>query len=370
MSVQVLLVGGSGVVGSQLARLLGQQHPDLHLIIGGRSRTNAALLADELPNASQLVLDLTRDDPLAQLERLPQLVVTLANDTYDHLLTTCLRHGIPYLDITRWTSHLQRAISTLPALPPARAPVVFASSWMASVTAILASEQAEDLLDSTINIDIKYALNDKAGPNSAHYLDQLSESFTVLQHGQPVAKYAFTDSQRVSFNGSRPIRTYRFDAPDQMTLPLLTAASSVSTRIAFDSALATAGLMLLVRSGLWQAISGQRFSRLRHRLLYNPGSGGSHQIRISVTGQTRDGATLQRVLELEDPYGQSHLTAVGAYIQIQRILGLGGQTPARCGAQYAEACTDPVVTRSTLESLGVHLRSYPPLTRPKPRSTD
>lgn len=356
MSAQVLLVGGSGVVGQQLATLLAQRHPDVHLLIGGRSRARAQSLADALPNASSITLDTAADDPLAQLTTYPQLVVALVNDTDDHLLSACLRRSIPYLDITRWTERLQRTLARLPMLPAAPVPIVFASSWMASVAATLARGQAEDIVDSAINIDILYAMNDKAGPDSTEYMDRLAVPFHVIHQGRPVVKKAFTDSLAVAFTGAGRVRTYRFDAPDQMTLPMLSGVTSVSTRLAFDSAMATGMLMLIVRSGLWWAISGPRFTKLRRSLLYNPGSGGSHQIRISVSGQDRDGVQVQSSLEIDDPQGQTHLTAVGAFVQVQRILGLGGHAPAPIGPQYAETWTDPALMRNTLKEFGVRIR--------------
>jgi hypothetical protein len=80
-------------------------------------------------------------------------------------------------------------------------------------------------------------------------------------------------------------------------------------------------------------------------------------------------------MEVNDPEGQTHLTAVGALIQVDRILGLNGHIAARAGAQYAEAETDPALLRSTLEEFGVtvldfHSRSggYPHKNSPRQHS--
>ena len=43
----VLIAGGYGVVGSQIARFVRKRHPDLPLIIGGRNPDKAESLARE-----------------------------------------------------------------------------------------------------------------------------------------------------------------------------------------------------------------------------------------------------------------------------------------------------------------------------------
>ena len=60
----ILVAGGYGVVGRQLAMLIRQCHPNLPLIIAGRNLTKAEALADELGHASALQLDVEQSNPL------------------------------------------------------------------------------------------------------------------------------------------------------------------------------------------------------------------------------------------------------------------------------------------------------------------
>ncbi|RKH63160.1 saccharopine dehydrogenase, partial [Corallococcus aberystwythensis] len=54
---RVVLVGGYGVVGAQLALLLRERHPDLPLLIAGRREAPARELAARLGRADGVALD-------------------------------------------------------------------------------------------------------------------------------------------------------------------------------------------------------------------------------------------------------------------------------------------------------------------------
>jgi len=43
-----------------------------------------------------------------------------------------------------------------------------------------------------------------------------------------------SDPNQLTFPGGFEAKTYRFDTPDQMTLPLICSAKSVSARIGYD----------------------------------------------------------------------------------------------------------------------------------------
>ncbi len=78
-------------------------------------------------------------------------------------------------------------------------------------------------------------------------------------------------------------------------------------------------------------ISGDRFKSLRQSLLYNPGSGASHEIHIAVAGNDINGSPKTTTTTIVDPQGQTHLTALGALIQLERLLGLDEAAPPAPG---------------------------------------
>ena len=359
--MHVLVMGGYGVVGRQIATLLAQRHPSIRLTLGGRSESAARAAAGAIPEAEGLGLDVTSMDPLSSLAWRPDLIVAAVNDDHDQLLAASAKRDIPLVDITRWTARMQEGAARLLALPahsPLTAPIVFASSWMAGIAATLAREAASTLATvERIDIDILYALKDRSGPNSVAYMDRLGQSFPVMEKGRPTWARPMSDPRTVAFRGGPTARAARFDAPDQFTLPTLTGARTVATRIAFDDPLSSKALQWAVRSGLWGWLSGPRFSALRRAMLHNPGEGAPHRFEISVLGTDALGAELVKRVSVVAPQGQTYLTALGAVIQVERVFGLSGHLRPTPGLQVAEASTDGALMRRTLEEAGIQVFS-------------
>ncbi|WP_411871202.1 hypothetical protein [Vulcanococcus limneticus] len=352
-SEAVLIAGGYGVVGEQIAACLRRRYPELPLVLAGRSRSRGEAVAARLGHATATVMDVTRPHPLG--EPIPRAVIGAVNDPGDHLLKDAIRLGVPIVDITRWTARVRASARAVAGLAP-RSPVLLASGWMAglaSVAAVAASRPLQRV--ESIAVSVLYALQDRAGPNSAAYMDRLATPFEVMQAGTRQTVLPFTDPRRITFPDGQVARVYRFDTPDQLLLPRSTGAASVAARIGFDSAATTRILALLVRSGLWKRISGERFTDLRRALLFHPGPGASHQIVIDADGLDPSGEARSVRATLSDPLGQTHLTAVGALVQLERLLGLDGAAPSPPGLAYPDSAPQIQAARRTLERFGVSM---------------
>lgn len=354
-----LIVGGYGVVGAQIAEALSKRHPGLPLIVAGRSLDKANACARAYSSARGARIDTTEDDPLASVSDDIGILVAAVNDPTNALMRAAIRRGLPYLDITRWTERLMPAIVEATALAP-RAPVVFASSWMAGVPGLIAAHLASPLKSvDRIDLSILYALKDKAGPNSVEYADRLAESFQAFEGGQWIAAKPLSDAKEVQFPSGARLHTHRFSTPDGVILPYATGARSVGIRITYDDP-GTAGLMaLLIRSGIWNAISGPMFKKLRHSLLYNPGPGARHEMVIEVEGRDEAGGAQQITASVSDPQGQTHLTALGAVAQIEHTLGINGGSSRPAGVHFAETHRDPASVISFLRGEGVAIEFSP-----------
>ncbi|WP_299488304.1 saccharopine dehydrogenase [Acaryochloris sp. IP29b_bin.137] len=350
-ATSILIAGGYGVVGRQLAMLIRQCRPDLPLIIAGRNLAKAEALAIELDHASALQLDVEQSNPLQGAQ--PRAIVALVNDPHDYLLMDAVQNGIPYLDVARWSERLRESISRL-STETVSAPVMFTSGWMGGIAALMAVAAARTLQKTEqIDIGVLFSLKDKSGPNSIEYMDRLATPFETLTDGQPQQVFPYTDSRRVKFSGGFTTPVYRFDTPDQLTLPQATGAKTVATRIAFDDIFSTQLLRVLIRSGLWKLISGDRFTQLRQSLLYNPGSGASHEIDVAVDGSDTNGFSKTVTATIVDPQGQTHLTALGALIQLERLLGLDGANPPAPGIVYPDTAPQIEHALYLLEQFGV-----------------
>lgn len=346
----VILAGGAGVVGRQVAAILRRRQPDLRLVLAGR-RLDAVQAAAAPLEAEAMRLDIDSPD-LGGASR-AAIIVGLANDLNDRLLTAALDAGSPYLDVTRWTSAQKQALTTVAAQGRPAAPVVFASSWMASTIGLIARDAARELASvERIDIGVLFGLADRAGPNSVAYMDRISTPFLTVENGVWRERRGFRDGQVRDFGEGGPHRLYRFDTPDQANLPALTGARTVEARIAFDGQIETRLVHVLVASGVWKALSGPRFEKLRRSMLYNPGEGAAHRVRIELEGRDAQGETIRQTVQVVDPEGQTHLTALGAVVQIERLLGRLG--PAlEPGVHLGEAMPDPALATALLKSEGV-----------------
>ncbi|MGF7121167.1 saccharopine dehydrogenase [Rhodococcus sp. TAF43] len=304
----VLIVGGYGTVGAALADLAGPEWP---LLLTGRNPDRGALLA-ERHGASVRRWDLSDPEPFAAGVR---AVVGAVNDPGDRVLRAAVRGGVPYVDITRWTSRLTRAV-TVAALAEPTAPVLLSSSWMGGVTSIVAAALvAERGGDATsVDIAIRYDVKDSAGIDSVDFIDRLGYDYEVRRSGVPVTVAPLSDTRWVDIGGSRT-KVARLDTPEQFTLPLTLGVDTATTRIGFSSNSATTALLAAKKVGLFRWGRGERWTSVRRSLLYSPGDGGSAQIRIDVAGDaTATSATIV------DPRGQAHLTAVGGFLGLRRVL--------------------------------------------------
>lgn len=353
MKNQVLLVGGYGVVGHQLAKIIRQEHPDLPLILGGRTLAAAQRAAAELGNANGLKIDIADPDPLAAATSGIRAVVAVANDPHCTLMRSAIARGVPLIDITKWTEKLHEAV-LLASVLDLRSPAVLSSSWMAGVSAILAKHSTAKLaVVDAIDTAVLFALEDKAGPNSVEYADRLGMPFRVMSEGEWRRVKPMSDPEEVSFPGGYTGKAFRFDEPSQETLALYTGAANVSSRITYDDARTTRTMAFLVGSGIWGLISGSAFTKLRHSMIYNPGDGAPHEIVISVRGRAADGTPAAFRTTIVDPLGQTHLTALGAYVQLRHTLGLSGKEERTPGIYLPENTSDIADIEAVLSRHGV-----------------
>jgi saccharopine dehydrogenase-like NADP-dependent oxidoreductase len=133
----ILIAGGYGVVGQQIAEVIRANHPELPIVIAGRNPEKGQALADSLGKASVLFLDMEQSNPLKNLKF--RAVLVAVNDPKDFLLIDSIQKGVPYLDITRWTERLREAVEVAKKAN-LKSPVMFSSAWMAGVAAVVTIE--------------------------------------------------------------------------------------------------------------------------------------------------------------------------------------------------------------------------------------
>ena len=163
------------------------------------------------------------------------------------------------------------------------------------------------------------------------------------------------EPKHVKFKKGFSTKTYRFDTPDQLTLPMLSTVKNVSSRIAYDDKHTVGFLSFMFRSGFWRIINRPMFKGLRHSLLYNPGEGGSHEFLLALRGKGTDGLHKHVRASLLDDEGQTHMTALGGVIQVERALTLRGNTQIDPGITFSECHENVDIALTTLQEHGIKI---------------
>ncbi|MEI6723138.1 MAG: saccharopine dehydrogenase, partial [Betaproteobacteria bacterium] len=330
--------------------------PGLRLVIAGRDLDKARRSAAGFSPATGVRVDVADADPLAHLDFTPDLVVGAVNDVRDQLLLACVRRGIAFIDITRWSERMRTAVMRLSGEKPT-APVLLASGWMAGAVATVTSYAARSFsrLD-TVMIDILFSTSDAAGPDSLAAADRLSSPIPLLAAGEERLVKSFSDPRSVTFADGYSTHTWRYDTPDQTTLAVLLGVGEVSSRINYDNPWPLRLLRPLLALGVWKVLELSGLKDFRRSLLYSPGSGGRHEVRVELVGAGADGMPKKQVASLIDPAGQAHMTASGAVDQIERCLGLNGRAPPGPGTGFPEQAQDLDLGLAALASMGVDIR--------------
>jgi saccharopine dehydrogenase-like NADP-dependent oxidoreductase len=346
-SKTLLIVGGYGVVGEQLATLFAARNPGVHILIGGRTLARAQALADRLPSAAAVKIDVMEDDPLAALTEPVDGIVVAVNDHRDRLLAAAIARAIPLVDIARWTARIDDALAM--AKDNCRSPVVLASGWMAGAVATVTAASVQGQIADQVDIDILFGMADKAGPDSVVGFVNMHQPFGIREHGQFRMVRSLTDGRTRRFPLGQSAKVRRFSTPDQQTLITSGIAKGAAMRMAFDSAAMMTAFTAMVRSGLWGLLP----VGVREKLLHNPGNGDAHQVVISAMLPDR------RVgIAMTDKLGQTHMTAAGAVSQAERLLGLRGRMVPRSGVSYPEMAQDVVLEPAALRDMGVEVTEW------------
>ncbi|MFI6768858.1 saccharopine dehydrogenase [Streptomyces sp. NPDC050355] len=336
----VLVVGGYGTVGGDLARLAAPSWP---LLLTGRTPERGRALAEEV-GAAVRRWDLSDPEPFSAKVR---AVVSTVNDPEDRVLLAAIRGGVPYVDITRWTARLQRA-TAVAAVESVRAPVLLSSSWMGGVTALVAAALAAEVGGaSAVEIAIRYDLKDRAGTDSVEFMDRLGLDYEVTEGGRRQMIMPLSGAGFVDIGGHRT-KVARIDTPEQFTLPLVLGVDTALTRIGFSANSSTSTLLALKKTGFFRWGRGDRFESTRRSMLYSPGEGGSALLRIEVRGRPGE----RRTATLTDPAGQAHLTALGGLLGLRRVLGEDGAAAPE-GVAFPEMTPLPQDVVGALEKAGV-----------------
>lgn len=229
--MKVLVLGGYGVFGDRLARLLVKD--GVEVIIGGRDFRKAAMLASNL-KAEALQIDIVGDlTPIANAGA--NVVVDAAGPFQAYgeepyrLARFCIEHRISYLDLSD-DAAFTAGITSLDA--PAKAAGCFVVSGVSSVPAISSAAVralSEGLSEVTV-IETSLVPGNRAPRGRsvvASILSQTGEPLCVWRGGKWRSYRGWSNAKAVCFGPAFRRKVYFIGAPDTKLFPQAFSARSV-----------------------------------------------------------------------------------------------------------------------------------------------
>lgn len=324
----VLIIGGSGVVGSRAAATLRRLHPDLPIAIAGRDLAKAKAVAGRL-GGQAVAADLARRDlGLPEAARFSAVVVFVKDD-WSHGLAYAQRQGVPHLSVSSGAFEIGIEAAGFIHAPQA-APVVLASQWLAGAALFPTLEHAK-AFRSIESIHVGVLLDEQDMGGQAAWADY--ERITKAG----AATLTLKDGRFAWIAGEEAASSYRsvdgVELPSQAYGPLDVLS------------LATATGAKNIRFDLAFAVSASR----------RRGEPFSTESVIAIEGVLRSGERAARRYEVVHPQGQAPLTALGVALATERALGLSGGAALKPGLYFPDSIIEPAYYVGRMKEFGAVL---------------
>ncbi|MBS7254881.1 saccharopine dehydrogenase family protein [Flavobacterium branchiicola] len=307
MRKNILVIGGTGLVGKVILRILEARNPDFNLFIGSRQSGKTT---------NSLVIDVTNPRTFDTITTNKiDLIVLCTKDSNNEILEFAIKNKLDYIDITKPTPELTVAYDFAKTkMPKAESRIVFSSGWMGGIVGSLVdfAEPEKNKIQET-NIYIYYSVKDQAGKSSANFLaENVCKPFIVYKNNRPQKVKHFLNSERFNFSfeiGYRQV--YNLDVPDLFILNQIEKIPTVSVKVTYNSKFITC-LM-----GYFQSLKIFNIMFLRERQLLFGSSGNGDQTAFEVVIKTQDKT---KRISLQSLKGQAELTAFSTVLHIERML--------------------------------------------------
>ena len=162
----VLMLGGTGTLGSRTARILRSLHPDLPLAIAARDQERARSFARSLGNAEAIAVDLGRPDLGLPDHRTFSMVVPTVRDLAFNSLRFAQSRRIPYIALSDAAFELAPVVAMF-AHRPTAAPLLLLGHSHGGIPSIVAGVLARQFKEvASIAIGLVFDPDDPFGPGS------------------------------------------------------------------------------------------------------------------------------------------------------------------------------------------------------------
>ncbi|QTH21676.1 NAD(P)-dependent oxidoreductase [Rhizorhabdus wittichii] len=311
----ILLIGGSGVVGSITATILRRMYRDLPIAIGGRDIAKAEAVASGIDGAVAVQVNLERPDLGLSPDRRFSALALFVKDDWLHAAAEAQARRIPYLSISSGAFEIAPEVA-LHIRNPGAAAMMLSSQWLAGAAVLPALHAARDYaaIDS-IRVTALLDERDMGGPAAYADYERITghAPFAMIRHdgdyfwvGGELAESTLVDS------AGREVPAQAYSPLDSVSLAAATGAASVRLDLAI----------------------GETPAR-------RAGDHHSTEIGIEIAGTGKDGVPRRSVHRIVHPAGQAPLTALFVALGLEGLLGLASGTPATPGLYLPERLIDP-----------------------------
>jgi hypothetical protein len=321
----VLLIGGTGALGSKIAEWLRARHSNLPITIAARDQARAREFAETLGNADASAIDLHRPD-LGLDGRRFSIVIPAFKDHAHVSYRFAQDRGIPYIALSEAAFEIAPLVAMYAHRPQsALALVGHTHGGLPAMTAVALSR--------------RFASVDSIALGA------------VFDPADPLPPGAERDMARIMKAGPPPLALvnglWRWLPPEAMQ-PIRRA---VGEEVPAEAAGLTDTL------GLWGPTGAQSVRVDMGSAPTAPGTDGApgHEVLIEISGRSQDGSVVTRRWKLTDPDGNVAFGAKGLVLVAERLLGLDGKPAAAAGLYFVEALLDADGVQTQLPKLRLML---------------
>ncbi|WP_264530648.1 saccharopine dehydrogenase [Flavobacterium sp. N502540] len=307
MRKNILIIGGTGIVGKVILSILKGRKSDYKVFVGSRHAGK---------NGNTLVVDVNNPETFNTiLEHNIELILMCTKDRDNEILQFAIQNGLDYLDITKPTPDLTAAYNFAQANKlKINSRIVFASGWMGGIVSSLVNQIEPDSAKiQETNLYIYYSIRDLAGKSSAHFLaENVCKPFVIYENDSSKNVKHFSDSQNFNFSfGIGKRQVYHLDVPDLFILNQIEKIPTVSVKMTYNSKVVTR-LM-----GYLQSLKVFNIMSLKERQLLFGSSGKGDQAVFEVVIKTQ---YKTKRISLQSTKGQAELTAFSAVLHVEKLL--------------------------------------------------
>lgn len=308
MQKNILIIGGKGLVGKTIYRILKSRNREVELFVGSRK------VATE---NNEITIDVNKPDTLKSiLDKKIDLIVLSVNDNEDNVLHFAVKHGLDYIDITKPTPALMKAYHSL-FNQEINSRIVFSSGWMGGIVSGLLKAYVRNTSDvEKVNVLVYYSVKDLAGESSAYFMaENVAIPFVRYENNQPVHIKHFLDTDYFNFEfGIGRRQVYNFDVPDLYILNKIERIPNVSVKMTYNSKFITWLLGAMQRFGIFKRLS----LKIRKQIFGSSGDGDLSVFELMI--YMRDGK--YKKISVQSEKGQAELTALSTVLHIESLYKL------------------------------------------------